>query len=88
MQPQGQSPQELAAFWNCICETILRAIRRGDLPAVRIGPKTIRVLKVDASAYYAAHSRCLLPSAPTQRDASNLHAEGLAQIIGMDEAAA
>ena len=53
---KAYSPAELAEFWGCSRKTILRIIRRGDMPAVKITPQTIRILAVDASAYYAKRS--------------------------------
>ena len=50
------SPADLAALWGVSRKTVLRAIRRGDLPAVRVGPQCIRVTPVDAAAFYAARS--------------------------------
>lgn len=53
---KAYTPRQLAEFWNCSRETILRAIRRGDLPATRIGPQTIRILAADAAKFYAINS--------------------------------
>lgn len=64
MPPKPFSPQELADFWGVSRRTILRAIRRGDLPAVRIGPQSIRITRVDAAAYYARKSSGLSPVVP------------------------
>jgi excisionase family DNA binding protein len=61
LPPKSYSPQQLADLWTCSRKTILRAIRRGDLPSVRIGPQTIRVLSVDAAVYYLKNSRGLSP---------------------------
>ncbi len=51
--PKFFTPQDLAEQWGVHRKTVLRAIRRGDLPAVRIGPQTIRVTEVDAAIFYA-----------------------------------
>jgi excisionase family DNA binding protein len=59
--PTTYSPKELARFWSCSRKTILRAIESGDLVAIRLGPKTIRVTAVDAAAFYAMRSN-LSPS--------------------------
>jgi excisionase family DNA binding protein len=59
ISPKSFSPEQLANLWTCSRKTILRAIRRGDLPSVKIGPQTIRVLAVDASVYYLRNSRGL-----------------------------
>ena len=63
--PKSFSPQELADLWTCSRKTILRAIRRGALPSVKIGPQTIRVLAVDAAVYYLKNSRGLSPVVPS-----------------------
>jgi len=68
MNPKAYSPADLAEFWGCSRKTILRIIARGDLPAVRLAPQTIRILKVDAAAYYATHSEGLSPVAPVGTD--------------------
>jgi excisionase family DNA binding protein len=60
----SQSPAQLAKFWGCSRKTILRIIKRGELPAVRIGPQEIRVMKVDSAAYYARQSVNLSPVVP------------------------
>ena len=64
MTSKAYSPAQLADFWGCSRKTILRAIRRGELPAVAIGPQTIRILAVDAAAFYARHARGLSPVVP------------------------
>jgi excisionase family DNA binding protein len=66
LPPKSYSPQQLADLWTCSRKTILRAIRRGDLPSVKIGPQTIRVLAVDASIFYLKNSRGLSPVVPTR----------------------
>jgi excisionase family DNA binding protein len=53
---KSYSPKTLAAFWGCSKKTILRAIESGDLVAIRLGQKTIRITAVDASAFYALRS--------------------------------
>jgi hypothetical protein len=50
------SPKSLAAFWGCSTKTILRAIESGDLVAIRLGQKTIRITATDAAAFYAIRS--------------------------------
>lgn len=56
MKTSPYSPQELADFWNVSRKTVLRAIRSGRLPALKLGARTIRILPVDAAAYYAANA--------------------------------
>lgn len=53
------SPGQLARFWNCSARTIRRLIDSGQLPAVRIGPRLIRIKRVDADAFYATRSTYL-----------------------------
>lgn len=60
----SQSPAQLAKFWGCSRKTILRIVRRGELPAVRIGLQELRVMKVDSAAYYARQSVNLSPVVP------------------------
>ena len=63
-ESKAHSPADLAKFWGCSRKTILRIIARGDLPAVRLSPQTIRILAVDAAAFYAKHSAGLSTVAP------------------------
>jgi excisionase family DNA binding protein len=44
---------DLARFWGCSRKTILRLIKRGQLPAVQLGAKTWSITKVDAAVFYA-----------------------------------
>lgn len=60
----AKSPAQLARFWGCSRKTILRIIRRGELPAVRIGNQELRVMNVDSAAYYAKKSIGLSPVVP------------------------
>lgn len=64
MKQIGHSPQDIADTWGVSRKTVLRAIRRGELPAVRIGPQSIRIMPVDAAAYYLKKSVNLSPVAP------------------------
>lgn len=57
----------LAILWSCSVKTILRAIHRGDLPAVRMGAKTYLIAEVDAAAFYATRSRGLSSSGASLR---------------------
>lgn len=65
--PKSFSPAELADFWGCSRKTILRIIRRGELPAVHLTAQTIRVMAADAAAFYAKNSVGLSPVAPVGR---------------------
>lgn len=56
------SPKELAGLWNCSTKTILRAVRSGDLPALHLGQKTIRITEVDAGVFYLKRSSGLSSS--------------------------
>lgn len=50
------TPCEVAGLWGCSTKTVLRLIRAGELPAVRLSRKTIFVSEVDAAAFYATRS--------------------------------
>jgi excisionase family DNA binding protein len=42
-----RTPVELARELRCSPQTIYRAIGRGDLPALRLGPRVVRVAERD-----------------------------------------
>lgn len=67
MKQIGHSPQDIADQWGVSRKTVLRAIRRGELPAVWIGPQSLRIMPVDAAAYYARKSVNLSPVVPGQK---------------------
>lgn len=64
MKQIGFSPQEIADQWGVCRKTVLRAVRRGDLPAVWIGPQALRIMPVDAATYYLKKSVNLSPVVP------------------------
>lgn len=64
MKQIGYSPQDIADQWGVHRKTVLRIIRRGELPAVRIGPQNLRIMPVDAAAYYSLKSTGLSPVVP------------------------
>jgi excisionase family DNA binding protein len=41
---------EVADWWGCSVDTVEAMIRRGELAAVRIGPKLVRIRITDAEA--------------------------------------
>ena len=41
---------ELADYWGCSTDTVAEMVAHGDLPAVRIGPRMVRVRLSDADA--------------------------------------
>lgn len=45
------TPAEVARRYRISDETVLRAIRNGSLPAVRVGKKTIRIRAADAASF-------------------------------------
>jgi len=45
---------EAAAIWGVSRDSVLRAIARGDLPAVRYG-RTVRVSRSDLDAFLCRH---------------------------------
>jgi excisionase family DNA binding protein len=54
------TPDELAVYLKVSVDTIQRAIRSGALPAVRIGPRLLRIRTVDARRFL----RPTTPAAP------------------------
>jgi excisionase family DNA binding protein len=66
------TPDELAVYLKVSVDTIQRAIRRGALPAVRIGPRLLRIRTVDAR-------RFLRPTRPVPRRAAKARARGRAR---------
>jgi excisionase family DNA binding protein len=54
------TPDELAVYLKVSVDTIQRAIRSGALPAVRIGPRLLRIRTVDARRFL----RPTRPAAP------------------------
>lgn len=57
--PRGRHHADLAQLWGCSAKTILRLIKTGELPALRLGAKTYMIADVDAAAFYATRSRGL-----------------------------
>jgi excisionase family DNA binding protein len=51
--PRALHHADLAVLWGCSRKTILRLIRSGELPAMRLGAKTFVVAEVDAALFYA-----------------------------------
>ena len=49
------SPTEAAAFLAVSRDSVLRAIKRGDLPALTYG-RLVRISRGDLDAFIAAHS--------------------------------
>lgn len=49
------SPVEVAALLGCSHDTVLRAIARGDLPAIRYG-RLVRIAARDLDVFLAAHA--------------------------------
>lgn len=49
------SPDEFAAELGCSHDSVLRAIKRGDLPAFRYG-RLVRISRDDADAFLTAHT--------------------------------
>jgi excisionase family DNA binding protein len=47
--------REVAAYLACAEETVKRLVRRGELPATRIGTR-LRFARADVEAYQAAHA--------------------------------
>jgi excisionase family DNA binding protein len=48
------SPTEIAQRLACSNDTVLRAIKRGDLPAVQYG-RLVRVARADLDRFLARH---------------------------------
>lgn len=49
------STREVAALLGCSDDTVLHAIGRGDLPAVRYG-RLVRISRADLDAFLTAHA--------------------------------
>ena len=45
------TPDELAEYLKVSVDTIHRAIRSGDLPAIRVGPRLLRIRTEDARQF-------------------------------------
>lgn len=54
---------QVAARWGRQKYAVYAAIRSGELPAIQLGPKSIRIRQVDLDTYEAAH-RMPTPRAP------------------------
>jgi excisionase family DNA binding protein len=52
--PGWLSPTDTALELACSRDSVLRAIARGDLPALRYG-RLVRISRVDLDAFIAAH---------------------------------
>lgn len=50
------TPDEVATELRCSHDTVLRAIRRGDLTAVRYGARLVRVSRAELDAFLARHT--------------------------------
>jgi excisionase family DNA binding protein len=48
--------KELAERWDCSTETILRKIRKGDLPCIEIGPRKLLVPANDVLEHESART--------------------------------
>jgi len=74
--------REAAALLHVHPMTIYRLIERGDLPASRFSPRTIRIREPDARAFMAAALPALAPATPAQQMPARLPAapaDGTAQ---------
>jgi excisionase family DNA binding protein len=50
--------QEVADTLGLSKKTILRAIKSGELPCIKINPRVYRIHAVDASVWYLAKKAC------------------------------
>lgn len=48
------SPAQVAEFLGISSDSVLRAVARGDLPAVKLSARVIRIARTDLDAYLAA----------------------------------
>jgi excisionase family DNA binding protein len=55
MTPAYLSTREVAALLGCSDDTVLHAIGRGDLPAIRYG-RLVRIARTDLDAFLVAHA--------------------------------
>jgi len=58
--------KEAAGFLGCSVKTLLRAVRRGDLPAFRPGAKDYLFTEIDLAAFVAARTVNLSPTVHTR----------------------
>jgi excisionase family DNA binding protein len=66
------TPDEFAAYLKVSVDTIHRAIRSGALPAIRIGPRLLRIRTEDAREY-------LRPTHPATRRSPKTRARNRTQ---------
>ena len=50
--------QEVAQILGLSKKTILRAIKKNELPCIKINPRVYRIHAVDASVWYVAKKAC------------------------------
>jgi excisionase family DNA binding protein len=46
------TPHQLSTRWGCSRATVLRAIKSGELPSLRLNKRVLRVNEADADALY------------------------------------
>lgn len=54
MEPSLYTPKDIAARWQVSVRLIHNMIERGELPAVRLGPKLLRIRPTDIDALEAS----------------------------------
>ena len=66
--PRWLSPSQLARRWGVHPETILRLIRAGRLPALRVNARVLKIAEVEAAAHLATQAKLAqLPHLATKR---------------------
>lgn len=60
--------KELAERWDCSTETILRKIRKGELPCIEIGPRTLLVPANDVLALESAQTVRRVSLRPVEKE--------------------
>jgi excisionase family DNA binding protein len=50
------APSEVADLLGVSHDTVLRAVARGELPAIRLGARLVRIARTDVDAWLAARA--------------------------------
>lgn len=68
MQPAFLTPKDIAARWQVSLRMVQSMIERGDLPAVRLGPKLLRIRPADLAAVEASLCPTTASNDPSSTD--------------------
>ncbi|WP_138223395.1 excisionase family DNA-binding protein [Nibricoccus aquaticus] len=70
IKPVWLSPHVVALRWGVHKRTVLRAIASGQLPALRVNGRVLRVSETDAAMFYARSCVTCASCVQTKRDAA------------------